>query len=327
MQPSCILLTGAPLTEQLDWSGFSLLLEHESTIPCRSSPPQSGVSQDNPSPRWRVVSNSLASKAGTDLAVDTNPPLVFDTSAKQPYAIEASFERYNDSELPLSQPGSVDGSCGEHGARDSYNTHLDETPDGRDDEHQRGASSELPSSVRFTDLRSLPDHDAVQRRLARTTTVNLLVVVIAVCPTRTVRLRRSSGQMNVTEIIVGDETRAGFRINIWTIPQAQTECQRDSFRHIVDTIRHGEILAILNLALKTYGGAVYGQTLGWRIAREPTTFFRMPKALAFLARTNKLHALREWSRQFVQAPALPEATLQDQQQTRRTLLPPDSYSE
>ena len=114
----------------------------------------------------------------------------------------------------------------------------------------------------------------------QTMTVNLIVGIITVAPARIVRARRTGAELSVVELLVGDETRAGFRISVWlphpdrhleransslpTTDRPMTNDQRleqDNLAAVRSGLRPRDIILAQNVALSSFQGLVYGQSL------------------------------------------------------------------
>lgn len=96
--------------------------------------------------------------------------------------------------------------------------------------------------------------------------VNFIAGVISVLPTRTVTVRRNNREMNIVEIVVGDDTCVGFRVNFWISPAGDSQ----EFTKVLPTVRPKDILLLQNIVLSTYKGKVYGQSLNPNSSLEKT---------------------------------------------------------
>ncbi|EMF13522.1 uncharacterized protein SEPMUDRAFT_84424, partial [Sphaerulina musiva SO2202] len=128
-------------------------------------------------------------------------------------------------------------------------------------------ASEQPSQhiVNFTgpitDLRTIPTARYLESIHPQTMTINCLVSVISIQPTRTVKLRKRSGEMDIVEVLVGDDTRAGFNVSFW-LPPADSQ---HSTRDVLNQLRPADALLVTHIALGEFKGTVYGQSLSKRI--------------------------------------------------------------
>ncbi|KAI6892360.1 hypothetical protein KC334_g13441 [Hortaea werneckii] len=156
-----------------------------------------------------------------------------------------------------------------------------------------------------SDLKSIPSATHIDSIFPGTITLNLLCAVISISPVRTVQLRRRlqqrAGTMgnpqhqnsnptdaahpderDLLEILLGDETRAGFSATFWFLPESESTrpCHhppvksrsggvnpRDANeeakhrRQNLLSLRAGDVVLIRNLALSVFKGGVYGQSL------------------------------------------------------------------
>ncbi|RMZ20235.1 hypothetical protein D0859_15765 [Hortaea werneckii] len=161
----------------------------------------------------------------------------------------------------------------------------------------------------ISDLKSIPSATHIDSVFPGTITLNLLCAVISVSPIRTVQLRRrrrpgttgnpqyqntdltvnhaaaSADERELIEILLNDETRAGFSATFWFLPESESD--RHLAPHITArrggaaggfngwdaiqdskhrrqnllSLRAGDVVLIRNLALSVFKGGVYGQSL------------------------------------------------------------------
>ncbi|KAI7156393.1 hypothetical protein KC349_g6313 [Hortaea werneckii] len=157
-----------------------------------------------------------------------------------------------------------------------------------------------------SDLKSIPSAPHIDSIFPGTITLNLLCAVISVSPIRTVQLRRRRQQRagtagnperqnsnpgdaaypderDLIEILLGDETRAGFSATFWFLPESESTRRphhhpparsrgggvnpQDAIeeskhrRQNLLSLRAGDVVLIRNLALSVFKGGVYGQSL------------------------------------------------------------------
>ncbi|GAB1734075.1 hypothetical protein NU195Hw_g3122t1 [Hortaea werneckii] len=165
----------------------------------------------------------------------------------------------------------------------------------------------------ISDLQSIPSATHIDSIFPGTMTLNLLCAVISVSPLRTVQLRRRHRagitgnpqhpntdpavnsaarpeERELLEILLGDETRAGFSATFWFLPESESESSRPPHHHLhardrggggaasglkvqdahedsrhrrrnLLSLRAGDVVLIRNLALSVFKGGVYGQSL------------------------------------------------------------------
>lgn len=107
----------------------------------------------------------------------------------------------------------------------------------------------------ISSLDAIPHAAYLQSIHPQTMSVNLVVGIISVSPPRAIRTRHSS-LVEIIEMLVGDETRAGFGINFW-VPSSGT----DSLKSALAGLRPRDIILLRNVALSSFRGNVYGQSL------------------------------------------------------------------
>lgn len=157
----------------------------------------------------------------------------------------------------------------------------------------------------ITDLRRVPNARHLQSIHPQTMTINVLAGVISIQPPRTVRVRRSGAEMDIVEVLVGDDTRAGFSISFWLTPvDSQRSFQsftRLGLRGRLNELRVGDVVLVSHIALHEFRGNVYGQSLSRRITRNNTSLTILSDHVGGLSGPNatKLERVRNWSRNFV----------------------------
>lgn len=122
----------------------------------------------------------------------------------------------------------------------------------------------------ISNLKQIPTADYITSILPQTMTVNLLVGVVTIAAPRTVHLRRSNAEMDIVELVVGDETRAGFTVSFWLAPAESQSKPADDLRDSLRRLCSGDVVLLQNVALSCFRGCVYGQSLSKRFARNTT---------------------------------------------------------
>lgn len=119
---------------------------------------------------------------------------------------------------------------------------------------------QLPSPI--IDLARLPNATYINQIAPQTITVNLIAAVVSSAPPRNIKLRQTSRKMDLVEMIVGDETRAGFQISFWLPPDPE---KKDPIRKTLKELKPKDLILLKNVALHVWNGTVFGQSLrkGW----------------------------------------------------------------
>ncbi|KAK4195225.1 hypothetical protein QBC40DRAFT_316881 [Triangularia verruculosa] len=104
----------------------------------------------------------------------------------------------------------------------------------------------------LADLKDIPPASHLTKLLPQTVSVNLIVGIISVARPRVVNTRW--GPKYLVEILVGDETRAGFTITYW-LPSYDIE------KSCLAGLRPGDIVLMQNIGLNVFLKKVYGSSL------------------------------------------------------------------
>lgn len=116
----------------------------------------------------------------------------------------------------------------------------------------------------LSDLKDVPNAAYLRSITPQTMTVSLVVGIISISQPRTIRTRKSGRIVELVEMLVGDETRAGFGINIWLpcMQEGQSFAQRaEDLRSSTSKLRPQDIVLARNVALSSFRGKVHGQSL------------------------------------------------------------------
>ncbi|WEW60745.1 hypothetical protein PRK78_006232 [Emydomyces testavorans] len=147
------------------------------------------------------------------------------------------------------------------------------------DESQDGSVSKLPQSPfnvdgryraqgHLIDIEDIPRAGYLQSIAPQTVTVNLIVAVISIRPRRRVRTRWGR-EMDIVELLVGDETKSGFRVSCWVPPSKEGSIgvAPNSLEESLKVLRLRDVILLRSVALSSFRGQVYGQSLRQNMTR------------------------------------------------------------
>lgn len=273
-----IFLVGAPLSANLNWDTDKLLNKPMPPFQENPSSPEQQLSLEQPPVRWRVLRSSV-DKLGDNydsfqgyedpaffishqlaIAVDATDATQeqSDDSILQFY--DHSFAIHETSEVAGSDvyvtDSTQDSSLGEDSMLASF-TRLD-----KPDTTRSPRILHIPGSL--SNLQDLPTARYIQSIAPQTMTVNMIVGVLAVHPPRRIVTRQWKTELDLIELVVGDETRAGFAVNFWLKPEKPTAAKNneaDRLRRSLASIRPRDIVLLRTVGLSTFQDRVYGQSL------------------------------------------------------------------
>lgn len=182
----------------------------------------------------------------------------------------------------------------------------------------------------ISNLKQIPTADYISRISPQTMTVDLLVGIVTASPARTVHLKKSDTEMDIIELVVGDESHAGFTVSFWLVPAESQNKPADDPRAVLQGLRAGDVVLLRHVALSCFRGCVYGQSLNRRFARNSTTVVLLDdhtRSSAPASLLAKLQRVQSWACEFVGAPTRATASERDQSANgRKTIdaLPPDT---
>lgn len=312
----CVLLTGAPLSEDLDWSEGRLL----STFTIGSKQVSAGTHQpaSAPSwqpPKWRDIAMP-AQKTHQKRRTQLQPPLTLSfanlvpslpLATQHPDFLAHSIALLDDLVSSQIEPATGlgdDTTLGGQQTIASFASDWSDTSSFNDDNH-------LPQTVGpITDLKAIPTTSHIQAIVPQTKTVNLLAGVVTVSQPRTVSLRRDKDRtMEILELLLGDETSAGFSVSFWLVPLDESQdtglgkkaAPEDlALRETLKGLRSGDVVALGNVALSCFRGVVYGQSMNRKVMRNSTWVAKISEEAKIEGELGgKVDRVREWAVQFV----------------------------
>lgn len=146
--------------------------------------------------------------------------------------------------------------------------------------------SQAPKPRILSNLNEIPNARELQRILPQTKTVNLIVAVLSISPTKKVTVGKAWGkprQVELVELLVADETKSGFTVTMWlpkelhvnwrdrqgadnnlsnTSPAlSPADGARSALRRNLKMLKARDIIMLQNVALKTWEGKVAGGSL------------------------------------------------------------------
>ncbi|KAF2104286.1 hypothetical protein NA57DRAFT_70499 [Rhizodiscina lignyota] len=333
--PRVILLTGAPRRDALDWESNQLL---EYLLPAFQDAsqglmrdPLSVPTSETPVSAWRSLPLPNATSQPVAEAAQTHQQ---NGPEAQPFLstlngddfLEHSFALNEDFTFPLPTAATSSDSA-DIDATTSFAYTLNETNisiDALTQDDSDPAVAQLLSHARITDLRALPSASELTRLYPQTVTPNVLAGVISTSPPRSVTIRpRRVGQapkeMDIIELLLGDESAAGFGVTFWLQPlndsvgqrkakdesqeKARLAAEEAKLRARLTSLRRGDIVLLTHVALSSFRGKVYGQSLRRRgFGSVSTGIVGLPDNIEVqlgAPEANKLEKVRGWVMQFV----------------------------
>jgi hypothetical protein len=342
-QGRCILLTGAPDCERLDWDEKTLLTDFtiagsSTATDKEASTPQSTASWQ--APVWRSISTT-PDRVIPDHALPQTQFFSFsaqipdlDIATKQDF-LEHSIALLDDLVSSQIAPADIDETSLLNTTTFSF---ASETSILSDLSQTSGLNGDgnlpIPANLPLTDVRQIPPASHILSIAPQTITLNILCAVISVSRPRMVTVRRRQSTMEILDLLVGDETRAGFSVSFW-LPPAESQGARagkqenEDLRVALQSARAGDVVLIQNVALSVWRKAVYGQSLSRQWARNSTKIERIEdeavtRSLALpFGFVGKLARVRTWRDEFVGRRVLRKENSKGKRKFEEEL-PPDS---
>ena len=295
--PQVIFLTGAPLPSALNWSEIDLspcllpcfvdgsvhkdvdrptaadLVPQWRSLPLHCAHLPTGLSQAGLT-RW-----TAASQKSDDLSFLTATDLL--SQASQSRAQRTDESRQGDHEDELSQyyehsfaihdgtdPPSPESHPSSDGiSDDTWGSSFGSANDHANDMQLQAMHNRLDKAS-LSSLCDIPNASYLRSISPQTVSVDLIIGIISISRPRTIHTRRGQRAVDLVEIIVGDETRAGFAINIWLSPDVPygaskvvSEKPPEELREQTVHLRPRDIVLAKNVALGSFKAQVHGQRL------------------------------------------------------------------
>jgi len=269
-----IFLMGAPLSASLDWDTDELLntpihpFHGENT-----ESPDHHLSMDQSLVKWRVLraptdklGESYASYQGhEDPAFFISHQLAVAASAPTENLEDSILTQFYDHSFAIHETCEVSSSDVDL-ANSTQESSLGEdsgmTTIRLDNEDVSRSARTLHIPGPLSDLQGLPTARYLQSIAPQTMTVNLIVGILAVHPPRRVVTRQWKTELDLFELVVGDETRAGFGVNFWIKPDKPAKnSETDRLGRSLAYLRPHDIVLFRTVGLSTFQDRVYGQSL------------------------------------------------------------------
>ncbi|KAJ5476383.1 hypothetical protein N7475_002112 [Penicillium sp. IBT 31633x] len=272
-----IFLVGAPLPGSLDWETDELLDAPIHPFYGDTKTIEHKFSLDQPPVRWRVLRSPSVDQLGDDyalyqgyedpaffishkLAVATDAPQENTEDSILSQFYNHSFAVHDTSEVTISDMYAADST--QESTLEENSAIISSTGLDQPDTLSSPPTLHIPGPL--SNLQDLPTARYIQSITPQTMTVNLIVGVLAVHPPRRILTRQWKTEWDIVELVVGDETRAGFGVNFWLKPDQPSGAksgEADRLSRSFASLRPRDIVLLRTVGLSTFQDQVYGQSL------------------------------------------------------------------
>lgn len=362
MPSKAILLMGAPTTQSLRWDESELL---DSPVAPFHGP---GGHHQEPWPfsedypvKWRLLQDQpIIDQSYDDTGLGRNCDTTFfttegltetageDSVLSQFY--DHSFAVHETSEV--SAPGYFSGDRSLHESTDS-GPWTDSTANSSAISSSKQDGSRpihLPINGPVSALQDIPSAGYLHSIVPQTVTVNLIVGIITVQAARRVVTRQWKRELDIVEMVVGDETRTGFGVTFWLPSSSRRSGENcsdmDELGRSLDGLRPRDIILLRMVGLSPFQERVHGQSLRKGVTQVNLLYRKQAditdRGGIYGVRhlnanrddidpvVDKVRRVRKWIQCFVGADTAPEPAGGDGSARMRavkggqTLLPPDT---
>ncbi|KAL1985893.1 hypothetical protein VTN96DRAFT_7271 [Rasamsonia emersonii] len=270
MSKKLIFLMGAP-SGMLEWDNIELL---NTAVPpfngADVSGNRHGASPDTQPVRWRLLTNreTLQWTYGSDNYVDTKKTLFLTTqdllSTYPDVAGEEVLSQFYDHSLSIHETSLISvsdsGNIGSIEESSSLTESIEFSVQTEREGQQARETTLLSIPGPLSNLEDIPNAAYLRSIVPQTMTVNLVVGILGVNPPRRVRTRQAKWDMQIVELIVGDETRTGFGVTFW-LPATEDGLEEDELGQKLAGLRPRDIILLRSVGLSSFRERVYGQSL------------------------------------------------------------------
>lgn len=358
-----ILLMGAPTTQTLQWDESELL---DTPVAPFYGP---GEQPHEPWPfpeeysvKWRVLGDQMDEDAKP--TSQTNSATFFNTEGlaetKGEEEEESVLSQFYDHSFAVHEISQVS----DHGLWTDSTDSTDRTTSSNATSNSRPDNSLSqvvlpPMNGSVTALHDIPSTGDLRSIAPQTMTVNLIVGIITIQRPRRVVTRQWKRELDIVEMVVGDETRTGFGVTCWlpssssSSPPRLGSADSTGLRQSLASLRPQDIALLRNVGLSSFQERVYGQSLRNGITKVDLLHRKQvgafdPSGVYGVLHLNatrdaventdpvvdKVQQVREWIRRFVADPTMPEAAggggsprMRAMKRGQTLLLPPDTQDE
>jgi hypothetical protein len=226
--------------------------------------------------KWRLLRNEGSpDKLGEDVALDKHRDVRFFTThdLATPSGIsttpeDAALSQFYDHSFTVHETSEIstpgvhlgdsmkESSLWEGSTGTSIATATEENP----------LVSRLPIQGGITDLQDIPSVAYLNSIVPQTMTVNLIVGIVTIRPPRRIVTRQWKTELDLVEIVVGDDTRSGFGVTFWLPSRDQkvAKGQHGEGHELgkqLETLRPRDIVLLRMVGLSSFRERVYGQSL------------------------------------------------------------------
>lgn len=141
---------------------------------------------------------------------------------------------------------------------------------------------QVPAAMTVTPLGSLPSARHLRSIYPQTPTPNFLCALMTTPERREVFVRKGGYNMDLWEIIVGDDTCSNFKVTFWLRPLRESNNEQNHIQsellRTLERLQVGNIVLLRNIALTSFRDVVYGQSLNTAITRARTSIHVLMKS-------------------------------------------------
>jgi hypothetical protein len=275
-----IFLMGAPTPQSLNWEEDHLLDGPIFPFDGADTTDSHSLATDTYPVKWRLLSHpephrrSIVNAGAAQFLTTRDLAHQDDVSGVQAAtSADSALAQFYNHSFAVHETSDI-SAPGTHSAADSVResglwtdsgggSSAETIEDSEVSEHEVGIRGPI------TDLQDIPSAAYLDSIVPQTMTVNLIVGVVTIRPPRRIVTKQWKKELDLVEVVGGDETRSGFGVTFWLPPEARTVTGKDDIetkaghelRHTLETLRPRDIVLLRMVGLSTFRERVYGQSL------------------------------------------------------------------
>ncbi|KAB8258278.1 hypothetical protein BDV32DRAFT_126128 [Aspergillus pseudonomiae] len=274
MSRKIIFLMGAPTMRSLQWNEEELLTAPVS--PFQSSDIHNGEDLlfTDPNPvKWRLLQDERFVEAPDEnpgLGIDRGTHFFTTQDLVAPSSLstapeDSTLTQFYDHSFTVHETSEITAP-GVHLGDSAKESDIGADSTGTSIATEESLGLESPVQGGITDLQNIPSAAYLTSIVPQTMTVNLIVGIATIRPPRRIVTRRWKNELDLVEIVVGDDTRSGFGVTFWLPPVEKRIAlghhdESHELRKMLETLRPRDIVLLRMVGLSSFRERVYGQSL------------------------------------------------------------------
>ncbi|KAI9932991.1 hypothetical protein ASPWEDRAFT_100770 [Aspergillus wentii DTO 134E9] len=275
MPRKTIFLMGAPTSRSLNWDENELL--NSPVVPFQAQDGQKREHSPNTDcypVKWRLLDDRKALGGGDETPVPGRRTLFLTpqdlTKMKTTVLKDSVLDQFYNHSFAVHETSEIStpGAHPEDSMQESSSLLTDSmgTSFATSSDHEDSGTCPIPIQGPLSDLQDIPSAGYLRSIIPQTMSVNLIVSIITIQPPRRIVTRQWQKELDIVEVVVGDETRTGFGVTFWLSPtntalRPTSRGNKDELKESLAGLRPRDIVLMRMVGLSSFQERVHGQSL------------------------------------------------------------------